>query len=88
MVCFEGMRTTIRLNPRLLAEAKKLAVETNRPLTKVVEDALREVVARRRRQPRQAVSLTIVGGRGVNPGIDIDDSALLLVAMEGRRGPA
>ena len=82
------MRTTIRLNPRLLAEAKKLAVETNRTLTKVVEDALREVVARRRRPARRPVSLTIVGGRGVNPGIDIDDSASLLAAMEGRRGPA
>jgi hypothetical protein len=82
------MRTTIRLNPRLLAEAKKLAVETNRTLTKVVEDALREVVARRRRPPRRPVSLTIVGGRGVNPGIDVDDSASLLAAMEGRRGPA
>lgn len=82
------MRTTIRLNPRLLAEAKQLAADTNRSLTKVVEDALREVVARRRRRPRRAVSLTIVGGRGVNPGIDLDDSAALLAAMEGRRGPA
>lgn len=82
------MRTTIRLNPRLLAEAKKLAADTNRPFTKVVEDALREVVARRRRRPRRAVSLTIVGGRGVNPGIDLDDSASLLAAMESGRGPA
>jgi len=82
------MRTTIRLNPRLLAEAKKLAADTNRPLTKLVEDALREVVARRRRQPRGRVSLTIVGGRGVNPGIDLDDSASLLAAMERPRGPA
>jgi hypothetical protein len=48
---------------------------------------LREVVARRRRQPRGAVSLTIVGGCGVNPGIDLDDSASLLAVME-RRGPA
>jgi hypothetical protein len=82
------MRTTIRLNPRLLAEAKKLAADTNRTLTKVIEDALREVLARRRRKPRSKVSLTVVGGRGVNPGIDIDDSASLLAAMEGRRGPA
>ena len=82
------MRTTIRLNPRLLAEAKKLGADTNRSLTKVVEDALREVVARRRRQPRRAVSLTIVGGSGVNPGIDLDDSAALLAAMEVVRGPA
>jgi hypothetical protein len=82
------MRTTIRLPPRLLAEAKRLAAETNRTLTKVIEDALREVVARRRRRPRRAISLTIVGGRGVNPGIDLDDSASLLSAMEGPRGPA
>ena len=82
------MRTTVRLNPRLLAEAKRLAAETNRSLTRVIEDALREVVARRRRQPRRSVSLTIVGGRGVNPGIDLDDSAALLAAMETRRGPA
>ena len=33
-------------------------------------------------------SLTIVGGRGVNPGIDLDDSASLLAAMESHRGPA
>ena len=82
------MRTTIRLNPRLLAEAKKLAAETNRSLTKLIEDSLREVVARRRRPARRTVSLTIVGGRGVNPGIDLDDSASLLSAMEGPRGPA
>jgi hypothetical protein len=82
------MRTTIRLSPQLLAEAKKLAAETNRSFTKVVEDALREVVARRRRRARSAVSLTIVGGRGVNPGVDIDDSAALLTVMDGVRGPA
>ena len=82
------MRTTIRLNPRLLAEAKKLATETNRSLTRLIEDSLREAVARRRRPARRTVSLTIVGGRGVNPGIDLDDSAALLSAMEGPRGPA
>jgi hypothetical protein len=82
------MRTTIRLNARLLAEAKKLAADTNRTLTKVIEDALREVLARRRRPPRRAVSLTVVGGRGVNPGIDVDDSASLLAEMERRDGPA
>lgn len=81
------MRTTIRLDAGLLAEAKKLATDTNRTLTGVIEDALREVLARRRRRPRRTVSLTVVGGRGVNPGIDIDDSAALLAAME-RRGPA
>jgi hypothetical protein len=82
------MRTTVRLNPRILAAAKKHAAETNRSLTKVIEDALLEVVARRRRPGRRRVSLTIVGGNGVNPGIDLDDTAALLAAMEGGRGPA
>jgi hypothetical protein len=82
------MRTTIRLNDRLLAEAKKLAADTNRTLTRVIEDALREVLARRRRSPRRTASLTIVGGRGVRPGIDLDDSAGLLAAMESRDDPA
>jgi hypothetical protein len=82
------MRTTIRLNARLLAEAKKLAADTNRTLTKVIEDALREVLARRKRSPRRKVSLTVVGGRGARPGIDLDDSAALLAAMERRDGPA
>jgi len=60
--------TTIRLDARLLAEAKKLAAETNRTLSKVIEDALHEVLGRWRRSARQTISLTIVGGRGVKPG--------------------
>jgi hypothetical protein len=30
------------------------------------------------------VTLTVVGGRGVNPGIDLDDTASLLDAMDDR----
>jgi hypothetical protein len=82
------MRTTVRLDARLMAEAKKLAADTNRTLTKLIEDALREVLARRRRPRRRTVPLTIVGGRGLNPGIDLDDGAALLAVMEGRPGPA
>jgi hypothetical protein len=37
------MRTTIRLNERLLAEAKKYAAESGRTLTSVLEDELREI---------------------------------------------
>jgi hypothetical protein len=81
-------RTTIRLSPRLLAEAKKLAVSTHRTLTAVIEDALREVIARRARPSRQPVQLTVVGGKGVRPGVDLTDSAALLDVMEDDgRGP-
>ena len=80
----QGMRTTIRLDPRLLADAKKLAAGSHRTLTAVIEDALREVVSRRRRRTKRAVKLTVVGGRGVRPGIDLDDTASLLDAMDHR----
>ena len=40
------MRTTIRLDDQLLAEAKKYAAESGRTLTDVLADALRETLAR------------------------------------------
>jgi hypothetical protein len=78
------MRTTVRLDPALLAEAKKLAAATGRTLTAVLEDALREVVSRRQRRSRRPSKLTIVGGRGVRAGIDLDDSAALLDVLDSR----
>lgn len=83
------MRTTVRLDPQLLAEAKKVAASTGRTLTAVIEDALRAVVAARR-QPRRRteVKLTVVNGKGLRPGIDLDDSAALLDVLDGDRGPA
>jgi hypothetical protein len=38
------MRTTIRLDERLLVEAKKYAAETGRTLTSVLANALRETL--------------------------------------------
>jgi len=77
------MRTTIRLNERLLAEAKKYAAESGRTLTSVLEDALRETLARRRaRLKTKPVRLRTVKGNGVRPGVDLDDSAALLDSME------
>lgn len=77
------MRTTIRLDDGLLAEAKKRAAETGRTLTAVLEDALRESLARRRVVvERKPVRLRTVNGDGVRPGVDLDDSAELLDLME------
>jgi hypothetical protein len=41
------MRTTIRLDGHLLAEAKRHAAEAGKTLTSVLEQALRESLARR-----------------------------------------
>ena len=80
------MRTTIRLNARLLAEAKRHAAETGRTFTALVEDALREALARRhRRAPARPIDLKTVAGSGLQPGVDLDDSAALVELME--RGP-
>jgi hypothetical protein len=77
------MRTTVRLNEKLLAEAKKYAAESGRTLTAVLEDALRETLARRRARLRaKPVRLRTVKGSGVRPGVDLDDSAALLDSME------
>ncbi len=76
------MRTTIRLDAALLAEAKKLAAETDQTLTAIIEDALRERLARRRTRPRAPVRLTTFRGDGLVPGVDLDDSAGLQEVME------
>ncbi len=78
------MRTTINIDDRLLAEAKTQAARSGRTLTAVIEDALREAIARRDRRHRvRPPDLPVsVGGR-LQPGVDLDDSAALLELMEG-----
>jgi hypothetical protein len=77
------MRTTVRLSESLLAEAKKYAAESGGTLTSVLEDALREALARRRiPAKRKAIRLRTVNGDGVRPGVDLDDTAALLELME------
>lgn len=77
------MRTTIRLDDDLLAEVRLVAARSGKTMTAVIEDALREMLARR--QPmgeRLPVKLTTVTGHGLQPGVDLDDSAALLSIME------
>jgi predicted transcriptional regulator len=77
------MRTTIRLDDDLLVEIKQLAARTDRTLTSVIEDALREMLARQKgTKDRLPVKLTTVSGGGLQPGVDLDDSAALLSLME------
>jgi len=69
-----------------MADAKRRAAETGRTFTAVVEDALRQCLAPVRAPGmRTPVKLRTVTGRGVRPGIDLDDSATLLDLMESSR---
>ena len=76
------MRTTVRIDDALLARAKKEAATTNRTLSAVIEDALRETLERRPERSTAPVRLRTVGGKGPRPGVDLDDSAGLLEVME------
>ena len=76
------MRTTVRLDDNLLAQAKKQAAESGTTLTSVLEQALRESLARRSvRAKSKRMRLKTVRGGGVRPGVDLDDSAALLDLM-------
>lgn len=77
------MRTTIRLDDQLLEKAKQYALAHGTTFTAIVEDALREKLMNRpaaKKQPQ--IKLKTVKGKGVNAGIDLDDSASLLDVMD------
>ncbi len=80
------MRTTIKIEDGLLAEAKAQAARSGRTLAAVVEDALRSSLARRGlpQQPSAARLPTFAGGPA-RSGVDLDDGAALLDLMESRR---
>jgi hypothetical protein len=83
------MRTTINLPDELLAQIKKLAATSHSTITALIEDALREALARRRRTRRHGrVTLRTYGKQGLLPGVDIDDTASTLDLMESSVGPA
>ena len=78
------MRTTIRLDDELLASTKQLALQTGRTLTAVIEDALWEVLARHQNQQKKDwIRLTTVTGKGLLPGVDLDDASLFPTLRPG-----
>ena len=76
------MRTTVRLDEHLLAQAKRHAAESGKTLAAVLEQALRESLARSAPQPKaKRVRLKTVKGGGVRAGVELDDSVSLLDLM-------
>lgn len=77
-------RTTLSLDDQLLREAKRMAAARGTSLAAFVEDAVREVIARRRgdRDVSRSVKLPTAPGRP-RPGVDLDRSADLIDLMEG-----
>ncbi|MEI8120858.1 MAG: CopG family transcriptional regulator [bacterium] len=80
------MRTTVSLDNQLLTLAKREALTRHQSLASLVEDALRQMLtgAVTESRTRTHVNLPESGEGGLQPGIDLDNSADLLFAMEKR----
>ena len=66
-----------------MSRLKTHAARTGRTLTAVMEEALRVYLASTRRKPkRDRIHLTTVGGKGLQPGVDIDNTADLLDRLD------
>ncbi len=76
------MRTTVNVDEQVLAEAKQLAARTGRSLSALVEDALRQALARRPAPAHGRPTLPLFGGDGLQAGVDLDDSAALLDLLD------
>ena len=83
------MRTTLRLNDAVLTAAKRLAIDTGRTLTEVVEDALRLLLEQRKGKAEcRSVKLHTCGGKGLQPGVDLSSNAALADLMDQQDGLA
>lgn len=78
---FDTMRTTIRLDDALLRRAKAAAAASGRSLNDLIVDAVRASLAVRP-SPARVSELPTYKGHGLQPGVDLDDSAALLDLME------
>lgn len=82
------MRTTIRIDEHLLAEAKEAAARRGSTLTALIEEALRESLNRAQEAKAERIPLPVSRtGGGLRPGVDLDNSAALLDLMEADDPP-
>jgi len=82
------MRTTINLPDELILRAKKAALEADTTLTEIIENALREVLEKRRhKKKRREFKLITSGSGGLQPGVDLNDTSALLDIMDGLVDP-
>jgi hypothetical protein len=77
------MRTTVSIDEDLLRQAKRIAVDSDRTLSEVVSEALREMLLRKKLPPRKRVRITTAGHNSrVIPGLDFSDNAAVRAAMD------
>ena len=78
------MRTTLTIDDDLLRRAKREAASTGRTLGELVEDALRDSLARRPASPeRFRLRRATSGGSGLREWIDLADNGAVRDVMDG-----
>lgn len=84
------MRTTIHLPDGLMAQAKKEAADLGTTLTDFIAKAIRLTLANRRKHVVEAPPLPVYspppGQEGLQPGVDLDNSAALWDLMDEADG--
>lgn len=81
------MKTTIEIADALLDQARAAAAREGVTVRSLVEEGLREVLARRRtRRTRFQLRDASFTGEGLQPGVDVSDWGAIASAIYGGRG--
>jgi hypothetical protein len=79
------MRTTVTIRDDLLRRARQLALERSCTLSELVEESLQRALAAQQPAAHAKPSRPpTFRGRGLQPGVDLDNSVSLAEIMEGR----
>ena len=78
------MRTTVDLPEPLLRNARRRATQRGVTLSAVVEDALRGHLAQRQAPHPRSFRLLTVGGRLMQPDLDLDRTSAVLAEDDAR----
>jgi hypothetical protein len=83
------MSAKLEIDETLLSEAEQVAIRRGQSLSAFVEQALRDALPPHRSgsRRRKRVDLPTFRGRGLRPGVNLDDSAALLELMESSHAP-
>lgn len=79
------MRTTITIDDGLLSQVKEIAARSNRTVSSVLEDAVRETLARRDGTRPNRVRIPVSGSVDSKPLVDIIDREALAVVLDDDR---
>lgn len=81
------MKTTVEIAAPLLKEAKAVAAREGTTLRALLEEGLRESVARRKKGSRFRLRDTSVRGKGLQPGVDLSNwEQIRSLVYEGHGG--